>query len=331
MLSPLADDAFVHRIFTAASAAPSIHNTQPWRFRLAGRDLIEVHADPDRMLWIADPLGRALHLSCGAALFNLRLAIRSSGYRALVWPLPDPHNSPTLMASVQVAAGGPASLAEQELFDAIGYRHTSREPFSDRAIPEPVQVSLEQAAGFECTVLRLLTPADTSFVLRLAAAADRSLNARPDHQAELLAWVGGQPDAGQGIPVTALGPRPDRREGPVRDFGSGQPDPAARAFATRTAEFELQPKLAVLSTARDGAQDWLRAGQGLERVLLTATRHGLVTSLLYQLLELHDMTGQQGWWPWPEQPQIIIRFGYGPAGQATQRRPVPEVLDAGRS
>src|SRR5271165_2629025 len=79
MPSPLADDAFVHKIITAASAAPSIHNTQPWRFRLTSPDIIEVHADLDRMLWTADPLGRALHLSCGAALFNLRTAIRSLG------------------------------------------------------------------------------------------------------------------------------------------------------------------------------------------------------------------------------------------------------------
>ena len=65
MPGPLTDDALVRRIIDAASAAPSIHNTQPWRFRLAGPDLIEVHADPDRMLWVADPHGRALLISCG--------------------------------------------------------------------------------------------------------------------------------------------------------------------------------------------------------------------------------------------------------------------------
>jgi nitroreductase len=67
MYRPLADDGIVRRLLTAAAAAPSIHNTQPWRFRVAGDDLIEVHGDPDRMLWAADPHGRALHLSCGAA------------------------------------------------------------------------------------------------------------------------------------------------------------------------------------------------------------------------------------------------------------------------
>jgi nitroreductase len=57
---PLAEDGVVRMLIGAAGAAPSIHNTQPWRFRVTG-DLIEVHGDPGRMLWVADPRGRALH------------------------------------------------------------------------------------------------------------------------------------------------------------------------------------------------------------------------------------------------------------------------------
>ena len=100
MYRPLADDGIVRRLLGAVAAAPSIHNTQPWRLRVAGNDLIELHGDPDRMLWVADPRGRALHLSCGAALLNLRLAIRAAGAKPLVWPLPDPGREPTLLASV---------------------------------------------------------------------------------------------------------------------------------------------------------------------------------------------------------------------------------------
>jgi len=135
MYRPLADHGIVRRLLGAAAAAPSIHNTQPWRFRVAGHDLIEVHGAPDRMLWVADPRGRALHLSCGAALFNLRLAIRASGAKPLVWPLPDPAGEPTLLASVQLAEGRPPELAERELFESIWQRHSSRAPFSARALP----------------------------------------------------------------------------------------------------------------------------------------------------------------------------------------------------
>ena len=70
-----------------------------------------MHGNPGRMLWIADPPGRALHLSCGAALFNLRLAIRMLGAKPLVWPLPDPDAEPTLLASVRLEEGRPARVS----------------------------------------------------------------------------------------------------------------------------------------------------------------------------------------------------------------------------
>jgi nitroreductase len=127
---PLAEDGVVRMLIGAAGAAPSIHNTQPWRFRVTG-DLIEVHGDPGRMLWVADPRGRALHLSCGAALFNLRLAIRMLAAKPLVWPLPDPQHEPTLLASVQLQPSRPATSAEREMFEMIGQRHSSR------AVPLP--------------------------------------------------------------------------------------------------------------------------------------------------------------------------------------------------
>jgi nitroreductase len=264
---PLAEDGVVRMLIGAAGAAPSIHNTQPWRFRVTG-DLIEVHGDPGRMLWVADPRGRALHLSCGAALFNLRLAIRMLAAKPLVWPLPDPQHEPTLLASVQLQPSRPATSAEREMFEMIGQRHSSRAPFSSHPIPDAVQIELEQQAGSESALLRLLNDRDAALVLELAAAVER---------------------------------------------------PAGH--------YEPRPRLAVLSTARDEPGDWLRAGQALQRVLLTATRSGLATSLLYQPVERHDTEHQgHGWWPWPECPQVIIRFGYGPRGTGTPRRGVEDIL-----
>jgi nitroreductase len=320
MYRSLADDGIVRRLIGAAGAAPSIHNTQPWRFRTMG-DVIEVHGDPDRMLWVADPRGRALHLSCGAALFNLRLAIRMMGARPLVWPLPDPDGEPTLLASVQLADGRPPTPQERELFDAITLRHTSRAPFSGLPLPEPVQIGLEQEASFEFALLRMLSARDAAVVLELAAEADRKLAANFDHRVELGKWIGIAGD--DGVPASALGSRPEREPAPVRDLGY-----AAPAVARPAATFEQQPQLAVLSTARDEPADWLRAGQALQRVLLTATRNGIATSFLYQPIELRDVAPQDDdWWPWPECPQTIIRFGYGPPGAESPRREVTTILD----
>ena len=166
MYRPLADAGIVRRIVEAAGAAPSIHNTQPWRFQVAGADLLEVRGDPERMLWVADAHGRALHLSCGAALLNIRLAVRATGGKPLVWPLPDPQGEPTLMASVQLTAGRPATLGERELFESIWQRHTSRAPFSGQRVPDAVWAALEQAARAEFALLR---PLDATGTARTAA------------------------------------------------------------------------------------------------------------------------------------------------------------------
>jgi nitroreductase len=321
---PLADDGILRRIISAAGAAPSIHNTQPWRFQVSSDDVIEVHGDPDRMLWVADPRGRALHLSCGAALFNMRLAIRMSGGKALIWPLPNPRGEPTLLASVQLSEGRPASLAEHEMFDAISMRHTSRDPFSERPVPESVLIDLEQQAGFEYAVLRMLSARDAAMVLEIADAASQELAEDFDHRVELSKWLGGSPT--DGIPPAALGTQPETSPAPVRDLGYASPG-AARL----TGAFERLPQLAVLSTARDEAADWLRGGQALQRVLLAAARHGVATSLLYQPIELHDMRRQdRTWWPWAEFPQVIVRLGYGPPAPQTPRRPIEEILERPR-
>lgn len=320
MYRPLADAGIARRLVEAAGAAPSIHNTQPWRFRVAGDDLLEMHGDPERMLWVADAHGRALHVSCGAALFNLRLAARTSGAKPLVWPLPDPQGEPTLMASVQLTRGRPATAGERELFGSIWQRHTSRAPFSGQRIPDTVWAALEQAAGTEFAVFRPLDTADTARVLRIAADAERELAEDFDHRVELARWIG--TGGADGVPATALGARPDRDPAPVRDLGR-----AAPASPLPTGSYEARPQLAVLATARDDPADWLRAGQALQRVLLTATIASLAASFLYQPVELHDMRQSTGWWPWPECPQIILRLGYGPAGAGSPRRRVDDVLD----
>ena len=321
MYRPLDDDGVVRRLLGAVAAAPSIHNTQPWRLRVAGHDLIELHGDPDRVLWVADPRGRALHLSCGAALFNLRLAIRAAGAKPLVWPLPDPAGAPTLLASVQLAKGRPAEWTELDLFESIWQRHTSRAPFSGRRVPMAVQTALEQAAAAEFTLLRLLPDDDAALVARLAAAAGGELAENFDHRVELCRWIG--TDGDDGVPAAALGSQPDRDPAPVRDFGYASP-----MTPRPSGSYEPVPHLTVLATASDEPADWLRAGQALQRILLTATVHGVATSLLYQPMELHDMRQQEdGWWPWPECPQIIIRFGYGAPGPETPRRRVEDILD----
>jgi nitroreductase len=322
MLKLLANDGILRRVIESASAAPSIHNTQPWRFTVVADDLLEVHADPDRALWVSDPHARALYLSCGAALFNIKTAIRMTGFNPLVWPLPHPELAPTVVAAVQAEPGRPPTFAERELYEAIWQRHTNRGPYTDEPVVESMQIRLEQAAGFEFATLRMLTGRDAARVLDMAARASTKLAGDVDHRIELQKWIATE-SRDDGIPAEALPVTPSTEPSPVRtDLSS-----AAPAVLRPTGSYERNPQLAVLTTARDEPSDWLRAGQALQRVLLTATAHGLSTSFLYQSIELRDMRPDSAPpWPWPENPQMIIRFGYGKQPAAAPRRPLDDVL-----
>lgn len=320
MPHPFATHVGVRRLVTAAVAAPSVHNTQPWLFRL-DRDasVLELHADPDRALPVMDPGGRALHISCGAALLNLRLAIRSTGHRPLVERFPDPGRHPTLLASVRAVDATMPSPGQSELYATIPFRRTNRGPFGKRRVPQVVRDELVAAAQEEGAMLALPGPQTTAYLLSLIAAADARLTADPAYRAELASWTPGR-TRGDGIPWYAFGPRPSGRGLPLRDFGLSGP-----AAGRTPDDFAARPQLGVLLTRGDGPRDWLLAGQALQRVLLTAARRGVSASLLTQLL---DGRGAATSGPRPHgHIQAVIRFGYGQPVPGTPRRPFPEVLE----
>src|SRR6516162_1298243 len=118
----------IDELVRAAAAAPSLHNTQPWRFRVrGGGSVIELLADPARMLPAADPGGRAAHVACGAALFNLRLAAAVAGQRPDIRLLPD-SGQPLLLAEVRLVGTRQAAAPwERELHAAIERRQSNRE------------------------------------------------------------------------------------------------------------------------------------------------------------------------------------------------------------
>ncbi|MFJ6513583.1 Acg family FMN-binding oxidoreductase [Streptomyces sp. NPDC091406] len=311
-----------------AVAAPSMHNTQPWRFHhSSGTRLLSLYGDPERTLPVGDPDHRALHIGCGAALLNLRVAAAHRGWRAVPELLPDP-GDPWRLANIVLEEDPKA--ADRRLADlqpAVGRRHTSRLPFSDERIPPEIVDELSAAALLEG--VRLIVPGawHAGAVMDLVHDAELFESASDAMRAEIITWTrtgrAGEGPATEGVPSYAFGPRQYGTTAPVRDFDVPHGSPGRTAAA-----FEERPQTAMLGTGADRPVDWLRAGQGMERVLLQATLDGLATSLISQPLE------------WPElrnlarDPrsttgfvQMVFRFGYGPAGPATPRRPVAEVLD----
>ncbi|MET8946878.1 nitroreductase [Streptomyces sp. NPDC004542] len=310
-----------------AAAAPSLHNAQPWRFRLL-RDtgVLRLYADPERSLPRTDPDGRGLHLGCGAALFNLRVAAAATGRAPVVRLLPDPDDA-ELLAEVGLRGSAAPDESLARLHPAISRRHCSRLPFRDEDIPAAVTDRLCGAARAEGAQLRFAGAWHVRSIVDLAQDAEGREGLDPGLLAERAQWVHTEPSgaagAPDGIPAEALGPRQRGTAAPVRDFAARRPVPG-RGWAS----FEKNPHIALLGTAHDGRPDWLRAGQALERVLLQATMDGLVSSMTSQPLE------------WPElrwavrdpvsamaHVQMVLRLGYGPEGPASPRRPVTDLLD----
>ena len=309
-------------LLRAAVAAPSMHNTQPWRFRVGDAGgTIELRADPARMPPLGDPDGRAAHIGCGAALLNLRVAAAVAGLAPDVRLLPDP-GEPLLLAGIRLAGRHHPTRWERELHAAIWRRQTNREPFSNRAVPPGVRAELAEAACQEGATLAFLDRGEAGRVLRLAADAERDLLADPAYRAELARWAGGRRDR-DGIPGSALGPRSPEGRDPVRDFV-----PGGRRGPARYAWFEEHPQLAVLSAGPGCPRAWLAAGQALQRVWLTATCRGVSVCPLTQPLETADAWLVRDPRSAAGQPQMILRIGYGlPLPPGAPRRPVAEVTD----
>ncbi|HEV2451014.1 MAG TPA: hypothetical protein VGS62_03710 [Streptosporangiaceae bacterium] len=309
-------------LIRAAVTAPSMHNTQPWRFRITGAGYtIELRADPARMLPAADPDGRATHIACGAALFNLRAAAAATGVNTEIRLLPD-LGQPLLLAGVRLAGRHRPTSWDRELAAAIPRRQTNREPFSARPVPPGIRAELAEAAGLEGARLDLLDHEESLRVLGLAADAERDLLASPAYRVELARWAGGERDR-DGMPDRALGPRSLEGHAPVREFAPDR-DTSRVIYAW----FEQEPQLAVLSVDTPGPAGWLAAGQALERVWLTATCRGLSVSPLTQPLEVADAWLVRDPRSGRGEPQMILRIGYGlPIPPGAPRRPVTEVID----
>ncbi|WP_369185699.1 hypothetical protein [Streptomyces sp. Y1] len=317
------DAAALEKLVSAAVAAPSIHNSQPWRFRLRPEtSTLEVRAARERAVPAADPRGRAMHISVGAAVLNLRVAARHLGWAPDVRLLPDPAE-PDLFAAIGLDTPATASPpGTEELYEAIWHRHSVRTPFTDEPVPPVVLGHLVSAARAEDTTLHLPDHEETARLLHLTAEAERRNTTDAVQRTESRTWIRSANVPPYGIPTSALGPQDRTGHLPVRDFAAIRP-----AEHQAPAAFEHDPRLAVLTTDHDTPTDWLRAGIALEHVLLEATVHAVRASLLHQAMEWPELR-------WvardphqrPGHVQMLIRLGYGPEGAPTPRLAARDVL-----
>jgi hypothetical protein len=310
-------------LITTAARAPSVHNTQPWRFRVSA-EAVELWCDPGRKLR-TDPAGREMLISCGAALFGLRLAVRSLGYLPVVDLLPDPARL-RLLARVRPGRALPMGAGERRLLEAIPHRHTHRGPFTPGPLPDGLLAGLQHDALAEGATLVMVDRGLAFQRLASVVAAARRGDLDPRARAEIRRWTraAGSTDR-DGIPALAFTARPGRRAGMLaqRDFDLG------RGLGRLTAADAPPPVTAVLVTGRDGRADWLRAGQALQRLLLHAAVRWVFASLHTQPLEnLVTRSLIQDRLALPGRPQILMQLGRAATAPATARRPPEDLAGA---
>lgn len=303
-----------------AGAAPSIHNTQPWRF-VVRPESVELHLDQSRQLRVADPTGREARISCGAALMNLRIALCACGIEPLVTLLPD-RSHPTMLAIVRPGGRRAPSPSDVALHAAIPRRHSHRQPFHPAPVSAGALRSIVYAAGVEGAYLRLVTdPPTVSLIAAMVRRAEHMQRSDLAYQQELASWTYATGLRTDGVPLVASGPRPEPGDLlSIRDFAPDADRP--------TRHFESDPVLGVLLSAGDTPLDQLRAGQGLQRALLTGTDLGVGSSIMSAPTELPlaraALRRQVGGAMWP---QLVMRFGSALPTVATPRRTVNEYVD----
>jgi nitroreductase len=301
----------VRTVLASAALAPSAHNSQPWRFRCTTR-AIELYADLDRGLPITDPDQQELLIACGAAVLNLRLAIRAQGRRYDLRLLPDPKN-PDLLASLRPTGAHPITSAERLLADAITKRRTHRRPFASTPVPIAARNELRRAAEMEHAWLATLHGPQLSALQPLLRAAHRVQLATPGFMAEWRHWVNKTDALRDGPGGSDIGWRPEPTGVWVsRDAGSRPPGRDA----------EPEPLTMAIGSADDSRLSRLRAGQAMQRVLLAATAAGLSASFVTPPIEVPSTRAELrailGGGVWP---QAVLRLGYATPTPGAPHRP----------
>lgn len=307
-----------------AILAPSSHNSQPWAFEIAGRE-IRVHADASRQLDVADPDGRELALSVGCAIENLLVAADRFGFEYAVEYVADdelkPANDDGLhhVATVRLDSGSsvPAE-ADSALFDAITERHTNHQPFESTPVPESLLARFDGYANEHGLGLELVTdPARRTEIAALQTRADEHQFADPAYRAELGDWIGRG-----ALGANWLTARISQLA--VRHLDLGDREGRKNSTLVTSA-----PVIGVLIATSDDVETRLRAGRAFERIALLAASEGLAVHPMSQILEVpafrDDLAALLGLED--GSPLHLFRLGYAESDSTRPpRRPVEEVI-----
>jgi nitroreductase len=324
MPQTMLDSGVIKTAVLLACRAPSVHNSQPWRWVSEG-PVLQLFVDPRRRVHHADRSGRGAIISCGTVLDHLRIAMLAAGWQAHIDRFPNPNN-PNHLASMEFRPVEFVTEAQRQRAEAILQRRTDRLPLGRPAHWESFEPVLLSSIDESVATLDVL-PDETRPQLAQASQLTEALR-RDDatYHAELQWWTSDFA-LSEGVPPDALASAAEQQRVDVaRYFPS-------RGVSDRRTDIALDlSKILVLSTEADTRAEVFRSGEALSTVLLECTMAGMATCTLTHLIELDDsrdivreLIGERG------EPQVLIRVGIAPPMEtlpaATPRRPLDDVLE----
>jgi hypothetical protein len=305
-----------------ACRAPSLHNSQPWRW-VAGPGALQLFLNPTRVLGY-DQSEREALIGCGAALDHLRVAMTAAGWNTHISRFPDPEN-PNHLASLEFASMERVTDDDRRRADAILMRRSDRLPFNEPMDWDAFEPVLQNVVNADAVRLDAFSD-DLRPQLAEASQIATSLRLYDSAYHAEIGWWTGQFRIADGIPHTSL---VSAAEGDRVDVG--RYFPVAHGSERRLEIPEDHAKIVLLSSDTDSRADALASGEALSAVLLKCTMAGLATCTLTHITEVRAtrelVAALMGY---DSQPQVLIRVGVAPVVEAlppvTPRRPLADVF-----
>ncbi|BBY37316.1 NAD(P)H nitroreductase [Mycobacterium mantenii] len=321
MTTRFPDEGTVRTVLALASRAPSVHNTQPWRW-LVGRESLHLYSELDRQLPNTDPDGRDLILSCGAVLNHCTVAFAAVGWQAKVTRLPNP-DDPSHLAAIELVRAT-ADSVDIALAAAIPRRRTDRRHYS--SWPVPVGDIALMAARAARNGVTLCQVEDTDRLHKLVTQSVWD-HMNHDYLVELTAWSGRYASEA-GVPARNTPQSDPSARIPGRLFAG-----PALAMPSGSSAAEDNAVVLALGTRSDDRLAQLRAGEVTSIVLLTATSMGLASCPVTEPLEVAETREavRAEIFGGSSHPQMLLRIGWAPINAdplpSTPRRDFSDVVE----